>query len=120
MSLPVELRVLCHQLSSTPTAQLPQITPILLRNALRCQGILSTEAQNSKKDASESTVLVHKLKTQISTLLYGKSVDGRFTAVVLIKAVVDAGGWEVLRGAEAWVRGMLSVLGVSILSNHDV
>jgi pre-rRNA-processing protein RIX1 len=113
MSLPVELRLLCHQLTSTPSAQLPQITPILLRNVLRCQGPLSTAGNDgAKSDASESSVLVHKLKTQISTLLYGKSTEGRFTAVVLIKAIVAVGGWEVLRGTESWVRGLLSVLGV--------
>lgn len=65
-----------------------------------------------KSDASESSVLVHKLKTQISTLLSGKSTEGRFAAVVLIKAIVAVGGWEVLRGVESWVRGLLSVLGV--------
>lgn len=114
MPLPAELRVLCHQLTSTPSSQLPQIIPILLRNVLRCQGPLSADGKTgAKSDASESSVLVHKLKTQISTLLHGKSAEGRFTAVVLIKAVVDVGGWEVLRGAESWVRGLLSVLGVS-------
>ncbi len=33
-------------------------------------------------------------------------------AVVLIKAVVEVGGWEVLQGSEPWVRGLLAVLGV--------
>jgi len=113
MSLPAELRLLCHQLSSTPSAQLPNITPILLRNVLRCQAPLSSEGNpGMKSDASSSSVLVHKLKTQISTLLSGKSTEGRFAAVVLIKAIVAVGGWEVLRGVESWVRGLLSVLGV--------
>lgn len=30
--------------------------------------------------------------------------------MVLIKAVVEVGGWEVLRGSESWVRGLLSML----------
>jgi pre-rRNA-processing protein RIX1 len=113
MSLPPELRLLCHQLSSTPGAQLLNITPALLRNVLRCQASLSSGGNpGTKSDASENSVLVHKLKTQISTLLHGKSTEGRFTAVVLIKAIVAVGRWEVLQGVESWVRGLLSVLGV--------
>jgi pre-rRNA-processing protein RIX1 len=81
---------------------------------LRCQIPLSSSAGNgAKADASASSVLIHKLKTQLSTLLNGKSPEGRFTAVVLIKAVVEVGGWEILQGAESWVRGLLSLFGVS-------
>ena len=117
MSLPPELRVLCFQLSSTPAANLPRLTPTLSRHVLQCQIPLSSPAGNAAKaDAPASSVLVHKLKTQLSTLLNGKSSEGRFTAVVLIKAVVEVGGWEILRGAELWVRGLLSILGVRNVS----
>lgn len=116
MSVPSELRVLCHQLSSTPVAHLPQITPLLLRNVLRCRAPLSAPLGNAAKaDASETSVLVHKLKTQISTLLNGKSIEGKFVAIVLIKGLVDVGGWEVLRTAEPWVRGLLAIVTVSLL-----
>ncbi|KAL2068292.1 hypothetical protein VTL71DRAFT_16390 [Oculimacula yallundae] len=112
MSLPPELRVLCFKLSSTSPADLPRLTPTLLRHVSCCQGPLSSPAGNANQaDASASSVLVHKLKTQISTLLNGKSPEGRFTAVVLIKAVVEVGGWEILHGVESWVRGLLSILG---------
>lgn len=115
MSLPPELRALCFRLSNTPTSDLPRLTPTLLRHVSRCQVALSSPAGNAgKADSSASSVQVqvHKLKTQLSTLLNGKSPEGRFSAVVLIKAVVEVGGWEVLRGAEPWVRGLLSILGV--------
>ena len=116
MSLPPELRVLCIHLSSTPVAELPRLTPTLLRQVLRCHVPLSNPTGNgAKADSTASAVLVHKLKTQLSTLLNGKSPEGRFTAVVLIKAVVEVGGWEVLRGSESWVRGLLSILVVGIL-----
>lgn len=106
--------MLCNQLSSIPTAQLPQITSLLLRNVLRCQGPLSSPSNNAAKaDASEASVLVHKLKTHVSTLLHGKSTEGRFTAIILVKGIIDVGGWEVLRGAEPWVRGLLAILTVS-------
>lgn len=115
MSLPPELRVLCFQLSTTPPSDLPRLTPTLLCHVSRSHVPLSSPVGNaSKADTSASSVQVqvHKLKTQLSKLLNGKSPEGRFTAVVLIKAVVEAGGWEVLRGSEPWVRGLLSILGV--------
>ncbi|PVH85604.1 hypothetical protein DL98DRAFT_511639 [Cadophora sp. DSE1049] len=112
MSLPPELRVLCFRLSSTAPSDLPRLTPTLLRHVSCCQAPLSSPAGNAiQADASASAVLVHKLKTQLSSLLNGKSPEGRFTAVVLIKSVVEVGGWEILHGVEPWVRGLLSILG---------
>ncbi|KAE8451921.1 hypothetical protein EG329_002762 [Mollisiaceae sp. DMI_Dod_QoI] len=114
MSLPPELRVLCFQLSMTAVSDLPRLTPNLLSYVLRCQTPLSMPAVAAgKAEASASAVLVHKLKTQLSTLLNGKSPEGRFTAVILIKTVIEVGGWEVLNGSESWVRGLLSILGKS-------
>lgn len=118
----MSLRVLCHLLSSTPATHLPRITPNLLRHIECCQTSLSAAPTLSKTDASETSVLVHKLKTQISTLLYGKSAEGRFVAASLIKSVVETGGWEVLRGVEYWVKGLLAILSVSktsILGKRD-
>ncbi|KAH8645595.1 rRNA processing/ribosome biogenesis-domain-containing protein [Tricladium varicosporioides] len=112
MSLPPELRILCYQLSSTPSVELPRLIPTLLRHVSRCEGPLSHPTSNTGKvDGSASVVLVHRLKTQLTTLLNGKSSEGRFTAAALIKRVVEVGGWEVLRGAEAWTRGLLALLG---------
>lgn len=111
MSLPCELRTICHLLSTTEPPQLPYITPTLLRNLFSCGDLLSADHGNVKAaDASESLVLVHKFKIQITTLLTGKESGGRFAAVLLIKAVVELGGWEILKGAEPWVRGLLQVL----------
>ena len=113
MSGPSELRTVCVQLQSTPVAQLPQVTPLLLRNIARCRVPLSAPSGNAaKSDASETSVLVHKLKTHVSTLLNGRSIEGKFVAVVLIKGLVDAGGWEILRGAEPWTRGLLAIITV--------
>ncbi|KAK0116141.1 hypothetical protein ONS95_013172 [Cadophora gregata] len=112
MCLPPELRVLCFKLSSTAPSDLARLTPTLLRHVSFCQVPLSSPAGNATQaDASASSVLVHKLKTQLSSLLNGKSPEGRFTAIVLIKAVVEVGGWEILHGVESWVRGLLSILG---------
>lgn len=113
MSLPSELRILCLRLTSTPPKDLPRLTPTLVQYVLQCQIPLSNPSVNSgKADASQSAVLVHKLKTQLTTLLNGKSAEGRFAAIALIKVVVEVGGWEILRDAGSWVRGLLSILGV--------
>ncbi|RAL60139.1 hypothetical protein DID88_000764 [Monilinia fructigena] len=112
MSLPPELRILCLRLTSTPPKDLPNLTPTLVQYVLQCQIPLSNPSVNSgKADASQSAVLVHKLKTQLTTLLNCKNAEGRFAAIVLIKVVIEVGGWEILRDAGSWVRGMLSVLG---------
>jgi pre-rRNA-processing protein RIX1 len=112
MSHQYELRALCHQLSSTPSAQLPYITPILLRNVSLYRSSFSEELNTSKTRASESSSVVHKLKIQLSTLLYGKSSEGRLCAVVLIKAIIEVGGPETLKSSGSWVRGLLSILEV--------
>jgi pre-rRNA-processing protein RIX1 len=114
MSLPPELRLLCFHLGATPTTELPRSLPNLQRYVLRCHIPLSKfSSSTTKADSSAGAVLVHKLKTQLSSLVNGRSPEGRFVAAALIKSVVEVGGWEVLRGAEPWVRALLSTLGVS-------
>ncbi|KAB5558582.1 rRNA processing/ribosome biogenesis-domain-containing protein [Coniochaeta sp. 2T2.1] len=111
MSLPPDLRVLCRRLASTNPDELPRLCPVLVNHLLRCGPVLSAPHEAKTKDTSSDVVVhIHKLKTQINTLLNGKSNNGRFTAVVLIKAMVDVGGWECLRISEPWVRGLLSIL----------
>ncbi|MCJ1380682.1 hypothetical protein MMC17_003790 [Xylographa soralifera] len=43
-------------------------------------------------------------------MLQDKSVEARWSAVVLIKATVEAGGWSVLQNCGAWTRGLLAIL----------
>ena len=87
--------------------------PTLINHVLRCGGTLSAPHEAKGKDrASETPILLHKLKTQINTLFSGKSASGRFAAVVLVKAIIDVGGWECLRISEPWIRGLLSILQV--------
>ncbi|KAI1661683.1 rRNA processing/ribosome biogenesis-domain-containing protein [Daldinia decipiens] len=110
-ALPPELRSLCRRLTATKVEQLPALLPSLLRDLLRCKEPLSRPHEAKASDSSsESTVLVHKLKTQISTLLNSRTSQGRFVGVALVKAVVETGGWECLRTSEPWVRGLLSIL----------
>jgi pre-rRNA-processing protein RIX1 len=114
ISLPPDLQVLCRRLASTEPDDLPRLCPSLLKQIQRCGVVLSQPSdQKPKEGSSESSVLVHKLKTQIATLLNnGRSLPGRFSAAVLIKGIIDVGGWECLRTSEPWVRGLLSMLQV--------
>ncbi|CAK7205542.1 hypothetical protein SEUCBS139899_008319 [Sporothrix eucalyptigena] len=111
MSLPPDLRVLSRKLAATSPVDLPSLCPVLVGHILRCGEPLSASAeQPGKGNASEASVQVHKLKTQINTLFQGKTPQGRFAGTILAKAIVDVGGWESLRTAEPWVRGLLSLL----------
>ncbi|KAF5684127.1 hypothetical protein FDENT_6869 [Fusarium denticulatum] len=110
-SLPPDLRVLCRKLTSIPPTQLPHALPSLINHILHCKEPLSAPSDRKAKDSSsEGAQLVHKLKASITTHLNGRSREARFAAVALIKTVVDVGGWEILRGCQLWVTGLLSVV----------
>ena len=112
-SLPPDLRVLCRKLTSIPPAQLPHALPSLINHVLHCKEPLSAPQERKVKDSSaEGAQLVDKLKASITTHLNGRSREARFTAIGLIKAVVDVGGWEVLQGCKPWVGGLLSIVEV--------
>ncbi|KXX76931.1 Pre-rRNA-processing protein rix1 [Madurella mycetomatis] len=109
MAAPPDLKVLCRRLASTPVDHLPRLCPLLIGHVVRCGGPLSA-AQDAKDKASETPMLVHKLRTHITTLLTGKNPAGRFAAICLAKAVIDVGGWESLRASDPWIKGLIAVL----------
>lgn len=113
------LRSVTRRLTSTPVAQLPSIAPSLACAIFTCGEVLgSIDDQSQKKSQSEAAVLVHKLRTQISTLLQDRSKEARWAAVILIKATVEAGGWSVLRSSDKWVRSLLGMVGVSQIEEY--
>ncbi|KAG6002869.1 hypothetical protein E4U21_002721 [Claviceps maximensis] len=108
---PSDLKVLCRKLASTPQAQLPHAVPSLSRHIVRCKGVLSSpQDPKSKEDGSQSAQLVHTMRTSVTSLLNGRSREARFAVIGLIKAIVDVGGWEMLRTSDPWVRGLLSII----------
>jgi pre-rRNA-processing protein RIX1 len=114
VALPPELRSICRKLTIATNEQLPNLLPVLLKDLQRCQGPLSEHhGPKTSANSSEAAVLVHKLRTQIGSLLKGRSLEGRFAAVVLIRTYIEVGGWECLRAAEPWVTGLVSILQVS-------
>lgn len=105
------LRVITQRLTATPSWQLPHIVPYLASNIPSCAQVLQNPPiLGHTNDGSEIAVVIHKFKTQISTLLAEKSPQARWSAVVLIKATVETGGLEVLRASGAWIRGLLGIL----------
>lgn len=121
VALPPELRSLCRRLTSTDVELLPSLLPALLKDTVRCQEPLSRahDAKGGDK-VSETTVLVNTLKTKILALLNGRSIQGHFVGAALVKAVIEAGGWECLRTCEPWVRALISILQVSCLTPSGV
>ncbi|KAL1614958.1 hypothetical protein SLS56_011965 [Neofusicoccum ribis] len=104
------LRAVTYRLSSVPARQLPALVPHVAATLPACKPVLAAPQHPSGKDASETAVLVHKLRTQISTLLQDRSAEGRWSGVVLCKSAVELGGWEMLQKCGPWVRGLLGIL----------
>ncbi|KAL8796218.1 MAG: hypothetical protein Q9182_007406 [Xanthomendoza sp. 2 TL-2023] len=101
-----------QRLASTPVARLPHVVPSLASLISTCGDVLATvDGQKQRKSSPDAAVLAHKLKTQISTLLQDKSKEARWSAVVLIKAFIEAGNLSVLQGSEKWVRALLGLIG---------
>lgn len=105
------LRPITQRLTATPVKVLPHIAYFLASSIANCGQALQTASDQATGRSNDNVVLVHKLKTRISSLLQDRSHEGRFTAVVLVKAIVEAGGREVLGSSEPWVRGLLAILG---------
>ncbi|KAF2404228.1 hypothetical protein EJ06DRAFT_526311 [Trichodelitschia bisporula] len=106
------LRAIAYRLSSTPATQLPQLAPHIASQLVTCGQLLSSGQNAFAKENGDAPVVLHKFKTQLSTLLQDRAVEARWAAVVIIKSTVEVGGWEILQDAKcaAWVRGMVGIL----------
>ena len=104
------LRAVTFRISSTPTSQLPQQIPTISSALSNCKSLLSSAPASGSKSASETSVAVHKFRTQLSALLQDRSAQGRWSAIVLVKSAIEAGGWETLQKSLPWVRGLLGIL----------
>ncbi|KAF1831219.1 hypothetical protein BDW02DRAFT_505803 [Decorospora gaudefroyi] len=105
------LRALTFRISSTPTSQLPQHVPAIAASLANCRTLLSSaQTSGAKATSSESSVAIHKYRTLLSTLLQDRTPQGRWCAIVLVKATVEVGGWETLQKSLPWVRGLVGFL----------
>ncbi|KAL4928680.1 RIX1/PELP1 family protein [Aspergillus undulatus] len=103
-----------HRLTNLPVQKLPAIAASLAASIAECGELLSVpQSHKANKADSDQAVQVHKLVTRLSSLLQDRSFEGRWAAVVLVKALVEAGQWEILRGSETFVRGLMNILSKS-------
>ncbi|PWY70248.1 hypothetical protein BO70DRAFT_322123 [Aspergillus heteromorphus CBS 117.55] len=110
----MSLHAVNHRLTNVPVKQLPHLASCLAASLSNCGELLSTpQSQKSTKSDSDNAVQIHKLVTRLGSLLQDRTYEGRWTAVVLVKALVEAGQWEILRGCEPFVRGLISILAKS-------
>ncbi|KAK5139999.1 hypothetical protein LTR32_007070 [Rachicladosporium monterosium] len=103
------LRAITYRLSSTPPRQLPHVTAQLAGQIWACKDLISSPP-GSTKQGNESSITVNRFRTYLSTLLQDRTIEGRWAAVVLVKAAIEAGGVEVLSKSNAWVRSLLGIL----------
>ncbi|PYH42028.1 uncharacterized protein BP01DRAFT_326324 [Aspergillus saccharolyticus JOP 1030-1] len=106
----MSLHAVNHRLTNIPVKQLPPLASSLAASLSNCGELLSTPQSQKSKSESDNAVQVHKLMTRLTSLLQDRTVEGRWTAVVLVKALVEAGQWEILRGSEPFVRGLMGIL----------
>src|SRR5947209_5622623 len=104
------LRVVTHRLNNTPVKELPHIAFFLASSIFNCAEALQNASGQSTDRKDELSLQIHKLKARVASLLQDRSAEGRFTAVVLVKATIEAGGREILASCEPWVRGLLAIL----------
>ncbi|GES66887.1 rRNA processing/ribosome biogenesi [Aspergillus terreus] len=110
-SMSMSLHAVNHRLTNIPVKQLPSLASSLAASLSNCGELLSSpQSQKAAKSDSDNAVQVHKLMTRLTSLLQDRTPEGRWTAVVLVKAVVEAGQWEVLRACEPFVRGLMGIL----------
>ena len=108
------LRMVTQRLSSVSPTQLPHIATFLAGSITESREAFAKHDHGSNiRSEQDTNMIIHKLKAQLSALLQGKGPHARLSALILIKATVEAGGWSVLQGVAPWVRGMISMLGVS-------
>lgn len=101
------LRAIAYRLSSAPPANLPHILTHLSSQIGPCKEFLS----NPQPTHSEAASLVHQIRTRTSSLLQDRLPEARLAAVILIKALVEAGGYETLAtNGGPWVKSLISLI----------
>lgn len=99
------LRAIANRLTSTSVDDLTCQVGHLATSIANCQDIL--QSQNLTNDQS---IVVHKLKTRTSSLLQDRTLEGRFCGIVVVRALVEAGGLVVLSETGSWIRALISCL----------
>jgi pre-rRNA-processing protein RIX1 len=103
------LRLVNSRLRDLSPSGLPLVIPQIARSLVDCKTILSAPPSSSKESAD--ALQLHTFKTQVTTYLNSRAPEEKWAAIILIKAIVELGGLEVLQTSKQWVNGLLSILG---------
>jgi pre-rRNA-processing protein RIX1 len=103
------LRAASFRIANAAKPDVPQVAALTAQSLLSCKDLFTHPDLATQKD-SDAALALHRFNTQITSLLGDRTVEGRWAAVVLIKATIEAGGWETLKKSIAWVRGLLILL----------
>lgn len=114
------LSFITDTLLSVPVQNLPFVIPHLAPTLASCKNVFSVCGSHGQEKANSGLdILTHKYKTQITSLLNGKDIGGRWAAVVLIKMTIEAGPAVLLPEIKQWSRGLLGILAVCTLSGYS-
>ncbi|KAK3676471.1 hypothetical protein LTR78_003747 [Recurvomyces mirabilis] len=102
------LRTITYRLSTASPKSLPQVAAQVAGLLWSCKELLSSSS--TAKQGSAAATTVHRFRTYLSTLLQDRTIEGRWAAVVLVKATIEAGGLEVLSKSNGWVKNLLGIL----------
>ena len=110
------LRVITRVLATAHDDHLPAIAHKYARLVQGIGPVWTLTASDSRDaDQAETAVLVYQFKKQLSNLVHDKSATRNFTAILFIKAVVEAAGLKSIQTElNLWVKGLLNILRVSL------
>lgn len=99
------LRAIATRLTSTPIDELPHQVGYLATSVTSCSDIL-----RNPSPSNDQAVLLHKLRTRVSTLLQDRTAEGRYCGIVIAKALTETGGTAFPPESGSWVRSLISCL----------
>lgn len=103
------LRVITTRIDITSTDRLAHVAPLLAADLSR-----SAECYvAAQSDRSEGAVLINKLKAQIGSFLKHDADAAKYAAIVLIKSLIEIGGYTVLQESGNWIVRLVEILKVS-------
>ena len=102
-------RAITYRLTTAQPKQLPLIASQVAPKLWNYREILSSVG-SSKKQENDSSSAANRFRTYLTTLLQDRTVEGRWAAVVLVKASIEASGIEGLSKSNVWVRALLGIL----------
>ena len=112
------LRLLVQKIDEIQSRRNSHIAASLAFELSHCSHLFSiSEPDTKSREGSDTIVLIHKFKTQVTALFNDKRPEQRYAAVVLAHAAVQVGGLTILKDTAPWVRALLGILKVKIPQN---